>query len=330
VSTRRRSSTSQAEGSASEQPALPAPSEPSAHPNGAVAQDEPIAGDPGLYGVLGLTPSASDAEIQSAYRQQASKLVAIETNKDIQALRQLNAAYEVLGTPVRRAEYDQARTQPSAPVLAGPSTFVRPDVKQAARIVRRRRPRQLVVPREAGLTEVLVLVLVVAFSALAGWQLVPRLSINLSGLTGLAGVIPAGSPVRRVIEPTVTPAPAATPTPAPSETEVDPAEELAAHFDGSTVTVASASPRTNSPQTVVVKLRRDGEPAANVEVWSTVQYRTTQERWPPAGTLRTDASGNASITFNVGPATPGYPVEVQVFAQVDDQQLSWTTTFTPR
>jgi hypothetical protein len=65
-------------------------------------------------------------------------------------------------------------------------------------------------------------------------------------------------------------------------------------------------------------------------VWSTVQYRTTQERWPATGSLRTDAGGAASITFNVGPATPGYPVEVHVFAQVDDQQLSWTTTFTPR
>lgn len=106
--------------------------------------------------------------------------------------------------------------------------------------------------------------------------------------------------------------------------------ELAAHFDGSTVTVASANPPTNSPQTVFVRLRRDGEPAADVEVFSTVQYRTTEERWPATGSVRTDAAGAAAITFNVGPATPGYPVEVHVFAQVDDQQLSWTTTFTPR
>jgi hypothetical protein len=81
---------------------------------------------------------------------------------------------------------------------------------------------------------------------------------------------------------------------------------------------------------VLVRLRRDGQPAADVEVFSTVQYRTTEERWPATGTVRTDAAGAASITFNVGAATPGYPVEVHVFAQLDGQQLSWTTTFTPR
>ena len=37
-----------------------------------------------------------------------------------------------------------------------------------------------------------------------------------------------------------------------------------------------------------------------------------------------------TITFNVGQATPGYQVDVHVFAQVDDQQLSWSTSFTPR
>jgi hypothetical protein len=37
----------------------------------------------------------------------------------------------------------------------------------------------------------------------------------------------------------------------------------------------------------------------------------------------------ATITFNIGPATPNYPVTVHVFAQVGDQQLSWSTSFTP-
>ena len=41
------------------------------------------------------------------------------------------------------------------------------------------------------------------------------------------------------------------------------------------------------------------------------------------------SSGAATISFNIGATTPNYPVQVQVFAQVDDQQLSWSTTFTP-
>jgi hypothetical protein len=204
-------------------------------------------------------------------------------------------------------------------------------------VVRRRRPRHAAAPREAGLVEVLVVVAVVVLSALVAWQLVPRLTIDLSIITSLAGVLPSSAAPRRIIEATVTPAPSGTPIPAAAappaaspSSDTDPTAELAAHFDGSTVTVASANPRTNTPQTVFVRLRRDGQPAADVEVFSTVQYRTTEERWPASGSVRTDAGGAASITFNVGAATPGYPVEVHVFAQVDDQQLSWTTTFTPR
>jgi DnaJ domain len=327
----------------SEQPALPEPSDTAladTHANGlarngALARPESVAPtDPGLYGVLGLTPSATDAEIQSAYRQQASKLLENGGRSDIAALRRLNTAYEVLGTPVRRAEYDRARASQPPTLLVGPPAPVRPDVKHAARVVRRRRPRQAAAPREAGLVEVLVVVAVVALSALVAWQLIPRLKIDLSIINSVSGVLPASSPSRRIIEATVTPAPAAATalpaTPVPVSPNTDPAAELAAHFDGSTVTVASANPRTNSPQTVFVRLRRDGQPAANLEVWSTVQYRTTQERWPTTGSQRTDAAGSASISFNVGPATPGYPVEVHVFALVDGQQLSWTTTFTPR
>ena len=81
---------------------------------------------------------------------------------------------------------------------------------------------------------------------------------------------------------------------------------------------------------MVLRLRRDGQPAANFDVWSTVKYRTTEERWPPEGSVKTDASGTATITFNVGGATPNYPVQVRVFVQADDQQLTWSTSFTPR
>ena len=61
-----------------------------------------LAADPGLYAVLGLDPSVSDALIQTTYRRQAARLGGSGSN-DNARLRQLNVAYEVLGNPVRRA-----------------------------------------------------------------------------------------------------------------------------------------------------------------------------------------------------------------------------------
>jgi hypothetical protein len=77
-------------------------------------------------------------------------------------------------------------------------------------------------------------------------------------------------------------------------------------------------------------LVRDGQPGQRPGCLATLDYRTTAERWPATGSIKTDGSGVATITFNVGQATPGYPVQVHIFAQVDDQQLSWSTSFTPR
>jgi hypothetical protein len=105
---------------------------------------------------------------------------------------------------------------------------------------------------------------------------------------------------------------------------------VAARFAGSTASVSNANPPQNSVENVVLRLRRDGQPAAGFDVWATVKYSTTQERWPPSGTQKTDATGVATITFNIGRAIADRPVAVEVFAQVDDQQLSWSTTFTPR
>ena len=94
--------------------------------------------------------------------------------------------------------------------------------------------------------------------------------------------------------------------------------------------MSEPNPPQNSVENVVIKLRSDGQPAANSDVWAIVKYTTTEERWPATGTLKTDASGAATITFNIGRAFSGSAVAVQVFAQVGDQQYSWSTTFTPR
>jgi len=279
--------------------------------------------DPGLYAVLGLDPSVSDGEIQTTYRRQAARLLGSGAS-DIAALRQLNMAYEVLGNPVRRAEYDRSRTSLlSAP--AAPMAY-QSGAKGPARVTRRSRPRHAVQPRYTGRGDVLILLVVVALSIAAGTLLIlPRLSINLSALNTLSNVLPVNSSARRALDTTPTALPSATRVPTPTI-----APGLADRFAGSSVSVSSANPAQNAPESIVIRLRRDGQPAANLDVWSTVEYRTTAERWPASGAVKTDASGAATITFNVGQATPGFPVQVHVFAQVDDQQLSWSTAFTPR
>jgi hypothetical protein len=276
--------------------------------------------DPGLYAVLGLDPSVSDALIQTTYRRLAAKLMGSGGN-DNQALKQLNVAYEVLGNPVRRTEYDRLRmTQLLAPTNA--PTPIRPGAKAVTRVTKRRRPRHAVQPRYAGIGDVLVVLTVVGLAVVAGALLIPRLSVNLSALNALQAVLPLSNTQRRVIDVTVT----AVPTPEPTAT---PLPSVAARYNSSTVNVSNPTPAQNTSESVQLRLRRDGQPVPNSDVWATVQYRTTEERWPATGTVTTDANGMATITFNIGAATPNYPVTVHVFTRAEDQQLSWTTTFTP-
>jgi hypothetical protein len=291
-----------------EPPALPAPAPEGPH----------IKADPGLYAVLGLDPSVSNWEIQTTYRRMASKLMG-GGSRD--ALKQLNVAYEVLGNPARRTEYDRQRLNQA--LAAGTPTPIRPGAKHTARVTRRRRPRHIVQPRYAGLGDVMVVLTVVGLAVIAGFLLIPRLSINLSALNALQAVLPiSNASPRRVLEVTVT----AVPTAAPTAT---PLPSVAARFNGTTVGVSNPTPAQNSPESVQIHLKRDGQPLPNADVWATIDYRTTQERWPQAGSVKTDASGAATITFNIGSATPNYPVTVHAFTQADDQQLSWSTTFTP-
>jgi len=275
--------------------------------------------DPGLYAVLGLDPSAGDDQIKTTYRRLAAKL--LNNGYDNQALKQLNVAYEVLGNPARRNEYDRMRMAQALAPSAAPMP-IRPDSKAAVRVSRRRRPRQAVQPHYAGLGDVLVVLTVVGLAVIAGFLLIPRLSINLSALNALQALLPLSSNARPVITVTVTAVPtvAATATPEPS---------VSAQFSNSTVSVSNPNPGQNTVQNVQIHLKRDGQAVAGADVWTSVQYRTTQERWPATGTVKTDNNGAATISFNIGDATPNYPVSVHVFAQVEEQQLSWTTSFTP-
>src|SRR5262249_34002804 len=153
---------------------------------------------------------------------------------------ELNAAYEVLGNPARRVEYDRMRrTRLLAPSQPTP-------ISQSAKLgsvrTRRHRPRQLVQPRYAGQGDVLVVLMVVGLAILAGVLLVPRLSINLSALNALQNVLPLTNTSRRVIDATVTPS-NATSTPVPT-----PRPAVAERFAGSSVSVSAPNPAMNSPQ----------------------------------------------------------------------------------
>ena len=64
-----------------------------------------------LYEVLGISKGASDAEIKKAYRKLARKYHP-DLNRDNpkaaeEKMKEVNAAYEILKDPQKRAQYDQ-------------------------------------------------------------------------------------------------------------------------------------------------------------------------------------------------------------------------------
>jgi len=58
------------------------------------------------YEVLGLPPRAHVRLIEETYWEQAHELKRIPTRKAARRLTAINEAYEVLGTPHRRLQYD--------------------------------------------------------------------------------------------------------------------------------------------------------------------------------------------------------------------------------
>jgi DnaJ-class molecular chaperone len=60
-----------------------------------------------FYRILGVDPSATQEEIKSAYRKQAKRFHPDRYGEDCGPFREIQAAYEVLGNPERRKDYDQ-------------------------------------------------------------------------------------------------------------------------------------------------------------------------------------------------------------------------------
>lgn len=349
-------------------PADPPPASPDAQPlyeplaAGAHPAPLPVpAPDPALpdlYAVLGVDPRASDDVIRYSYRKKAARLhdARWRPGRAARQLAELNAAYEILGKPDRRADYDRQRARhayyrpaggydgiggPTAPLpqaaISGAGTTARTGRVPAGRALR--------LPR--GLLELVVIVGVLAVAVYAGYTFMSSSAslVDLSAIrdAGAAFGLPVGGrPAAPVASPTAIPV---LPTPTPRQVIV-PAAPTSAPAAASPAPVATrgvaesvrATARVNNPAParrteigVIMRLTRDNQPLRNVPVYAIAHYRTVDERFPENnGTVATNDLGEATITFNIGDATAGFPVNVDVIAAVDGEEVKAQTSFVPR
>lgn len=228
----------------------------------------------------------------------------------------------------------------------GAATVVRP-VQSAAR----RGPR---LGRPGAAREIVMLAIAAALVVAVVAGLVRAVSaVDVAAWTG-PGWGGSANPSRA--EATMTAPPALTPTPrpvlvqqptSPTSTPVQPTATLpprptvAAKPNsrpalgpgaiGTQVRITDQNPPRGSDVGVTVRVTRDGRPLANVPVALRVYYETVEERWPPGDeTVATNASGEATIVFNIGDASPGYEAQVVAVADVGGDPYELQTSFVPR
>lgn len=171
------------------------------HAPGSVAWD---AIDEDLYRLLGVSPAATAEEIHRAWRAAVRRLhpdtmgdrPAAEREAAERRLRDLNAAWAVLGDPARRREYDRrrARTPPHPGGSRGPGAGSRPR-RPPPPVPRRREPTDpaagclRVIP--VAVVGVLVAIIVVALLAGEGPR-ESRVPDTVAGLVGRCVVIHPG------------------------------------------------------------------------------------------------------------------------------------------
>jgi hypothetical protein len=319
--------------------------------------DEPpdaIPGIPDLYGVLGIDHRASDDIIRYAYRNKAAKLLDARwrPGRAARQLAELNAAYEILGKPDRRADYDRQRArmyyyqQTARQEQLLNETGVLPPGRSAPPRTERRGAAMFKPRAPRGLLEAIAIIGVVVIAFYAAYKI-----LGASGFVDLTGVQDAGAalglPVRPRTAPTAGPtatAVAVMPTPTPRQVIVPPvvvpsptpaAEPTATTAAGSpvrtAVRVSDPSPPRRSEVSVSIRLTRDDKPLTGVPVYLVAHYKTIEERFPENnGTVQTNVNGEATVTFNIGDATAGFPVNVDVIGTVDGQPVQAQTTFLPR
>lgn len=350
---------------------------------------ESIAGIPDLYAILGVDPRTSDEMIRYAYRKKAAKLLDARwrPGRAARRLAELNAAYEILGKPDRRADYDRQRARlyyyqqaarqdmladsdvpvvdPSSGRVSGsldatprsagsvtPDSFpsgnydaspLPPTTRAPAARPRTATPWRARAPR--GLLEVIAIIGVVAVALYAGYIVLGNGNwVNLGRLQDAGAAL--GLPVRPRTESAVTPIPVAVlPSPTarqvlvpqvnlPTPTITAPPTTAAPPQAGpvrSTVRVSNPAPARRTEISVILRLTRDNRPLPNIPVYVVAHYRTVDERFPAGdGTVATNGNGEATVTFNIGDATAGHAVNVDVIAQVEGETIQTQAGFTPR
>jgi hypothetical protein len=311
---------------------------------------------PDLYAIIGIDPQSSDELIRYAYRKRAARLHERRwrPGQAVRQLAELNAAYEILGKPDRRADYDRRRLRRAAYERALNGS-VGIDGFQNGRTLpsgqRHRRGRLRLVPG-GGIVEAAVIIAVVALAAYAAVTMLDMRSlVDLSKFVEIGESL--GLNVRRRASATSVPAPVPTPAPTaglpagatviePSSAPPKPAEAAkpapppaaakpANRFEGSSARVNNPTPDRRTDVSVIGMIVRDGRAVAGAPVHAVVRYRSVEERWPQGtATQPTDANGAVTITFNIGDAMPGHQVNVDVVSTVDGEPVQLQTSFTPR
>ena len=86
------------------------------------------------------------------------------------------------------------------------------------------------------------------------------------------------------------------------------------------------TPGRRSDNTLCVRLIVNGQPVNGATVRATANYKSTDA---PLGPASTGADGVAQVTFNIGGASSGYTVRVDVTITASGQTYRTNTSFTP-
>lgn len=94
-----------------------------------------------------------------------------------------------------------------------------------------------------------------------------------------------------------------------------------------TASVSNPSPRQSSQMTVAGQLTRDGQGVAGAAMRAIWHYRTTS---PTCEGGPTGADGKASCSRNIGGATSGFTVRIEVIFEYQGRTYKGETSFTPQ
>jgi len=156
--------------------------------------------------------------------------------------------------------------------------------------------------------------------------------LGLLGREQFTARYPGGQPGGASTQPT--PAPSASPVPAPvpsaSPLPVPPPAPVASPVADTlqvTASVSNTSPTQNSRVTVTARLTNNGQGVAGATLDTTWHYKTST---PGCTGGPSGADGTVSCTRDIGTASKGYTVVIDVRVSYQGRTYTTTTSFTPR